>query len=146
MLRMEGIPLSVLRFFTDADVKDAKVAINFISMMVRGRENSERRTLPVSRSVSVIPIRKASSIRSRAFTVLKNRGTFMTGPELTDAINERFGTQYTKASVIGMIAAYVRRNETFCREELGKYGLIERKTRAAPPSDQQDDAAHDEGA
>ena len=74
----------------------------------------------------------------------------MSGEDLTALMNLRFDAEYVKSSVVGIVAHHVRQGETFCRPELGKYGLIEWKD-AGPPRSQLDspaanDGTHDMGA
>ena len=131
---MNSLPLSILRFFAESDVADAKVALEVLALIVKGKEAGVRRP---QKMASVRKI--GGTIRQHALEVLTSAGEPMTGDRLTAAINDLSGTTYTKASIVGMVAAYVRKKDTFCRPEDGMYGLLDWTEGDASPGDQSDD-------
>ena len=84
------------------------------------------------------------SIPARARQVLMESSEALTGQQLTDRINEKFGTNYAKGSVVGSVARVSRQGEIFSRDERGEYGLLEWKTES--PSNTPDDSAPEQGA
>ena len=74
------------------------------------------------------PIRKASSV-GHALNVLRDRAMPMDVDRIITRINERFGVEVSKPTLVSSLSRYVRNKDTFTRPEPGVYGLIEFETK-----------------
>ena len=119
--------LSTIKFFKLAPIEDAALVLDIVTDLVRGRRTSvpsvTAHSAPRLDPQSKPPVE--NSIRSKAVQILREHRSPMGGAELTDAVNERFSSTYSKASLVGEVARLVRRRETFARPEKGRYGLLE---------------------
>ena len=119
--------LSTIKFFKLAPIEDAQLVLDIVTDLVRGRNTSAPPT--TARSAARLPRESRpgpeDSIRSKALQVLRERGSPMGGTDLQDAINRRFSSTYSKATVVGQLARLVRHGDTFVRPEKGQYGLLE---------------------
>jgi hypothetical protein len=84
------------------------------------RRNDGKNRGPTGRNV----IRDGSSV-SRAIAVLRERGAPLRLETIVEQILEKFNQPVNKGTLGGMLAAYVKAEQMFCRPERGKYGLIE---------------------
>lgn len=118
--------LNTIKFFKLAPIEDADLVLGIVTDLVRGRHTTAP---PVSvRSAPRLPLAprpgSGDSIRSRAVQILGEHGSPMSGAELRNAINRRFSSTHSKASVVGELARLVRLGDTFTRPEKGHYGLL----------------------
>ena len=86
---------------------------------------------PVSAPTRSRPIRKTSSV-GHAVEVLRDRDQDMDADLLVATINERFGSNVTKTTLVSSLSRYVRAGDTFTRPRPGAYGLIEFKEMSGP--------------
>ena len=131
--------LQVLDFFGSAPLAEVEQVNRLARLLLKGRRakvEDSARALPEPRimpsALLPLPPRKAESIKEKAQEVLREAGTLMSAKELTDGINARFGSRHTKGSIVGGVARYIRKDDTFCRVGAGQYGLLE-SNRTRPP-------------
>lgn len=124
--------LQVLEFFGSAPLTEVEQVNRLARLLLKGRR-AKADTGPAPPSIReeapsllLPPPKKPESIGEKALEVLEEAGRPMSGGELADAINGRFGASHSKASVVGGISRLVRAQKTFCRAGKGQYGLIGR--------------------
>lgn len=128
-------PVSVLDFFHAAPIKDAERVLEMARTLVQARKKRPSvKVMPAVRTaIDAGDNGESLPIVQKAEAVLESIGTPMSGPALTEAINERFGSSHTRDSVVGGLARSAGNGGPLSRAAKGLYGL--RKWEEGRPAD-----------
>jgi len=122
---MKADPVSVLDFFHSTPLRDAERVLDMAKTLVQAR----RKRQPTYATAPPPDLGEAAGdgiawpITQKAVAVLEGHGNPMNGPDLTAAINARFGSDHTRDSVVGALARSSNNGGPLSRASKGLYGL-----------------------